>query len=259
MAKKKKAPPGKPAATWLASYADLFTAMFAFFVLLFAMSSVDEAFWEEFAQAASWRGEGQVAILDFAGLGINNHLGNGIMDLPFFDLAIFDFTPGQGQQGQHQMEIIADILQTYFGEAGLAEAVIVEFGEDGTLLIATHGDVYFDTGQATIRPETFPILDVIGSAIGTLGNVVVSVEGHTDNVPINTAQFPDNWTLSAARATNILRYFVYTLGVIEPGNIQAVGHGEYRPIADNLTAEGRQSNRRVEIRIFEAPLEFSAP
>jgi chemotaxis protein MotB len=238
----------------MTSYADMVTVLFALFVMLYAMSDIDEDRFQEFAQAAAIGTPTAPGIFDFAGEGINDLVGNGILQLPEFDMSIFEFIPtteGHAQDA-NQMEVMADILQTYFGDAGLSETVIVEFDPDqGMILIATHGDVYFDSGRDTIRQETFPILEVIGSAIGGLSGVNVSVEGHTDDVPIGTAQFPDNWALSTARATNILRHFVYQLQVIEPDRIQAVGHGEYRPLQSNATAEGRQANRRVEIFIFE--------
>ena len=263
MTKKKKEQAKGGGQPWLTSYADLVTVLFALFVMLYAMSDVDEARWAEFARAAARGTPTAAAIFDFAGEGINDLVGSGILDLPFFDLAIFEFSPTGGDgpdvQQADQMEVVADILQTYFGEAGLADTIVVDFDDVGrVILIATHGDVYFDSGQATIRPATFQILDIIGSAIATMAQASpaahVSIEGHTDNVPIRTAQFQDNWALSTARASNILRYFVYDLGVIEPERIQAVGHGEYRPIATNLTQEGQQANRRVVIRIFEGDL-----
>ena len=256
MAKKQKKQESAPdgPGPWMTSYADMVTVLFALFVMLYAMSDIDEDRFAELAQAAAINAPSP-SIFDFASDGINDLVGNGIMDLPFFDMSIFHYTPSDvgGPHEANQMEVVADVLQTYFGEANLADFVQVEFdGERGMILIQAHGDMYFATGRADIREETFPILDTIGSAISTLDNIIVSVEGHTDDVPIGTAQFPDNWVLSSARATNILRYFVYTLEIIEPDRIQAVGHGEYRPIASNSTAEGRQANRRVEILIFEA-------
>ena len=255
MAKRKKRQDA-PGSSWMTSYTDLVTVLFALFVMLYALSEVDEDLWQEFARAAAIGPMAAAAPFDFADEGVNELMGNGIMDLPFFDLSLFDFIPGQmgdGQhdnQQQHQMEIVADVLQTYFGEAGLGDSIQVDFDGEGQLLISTHGDMYFDSGQAWIRPETFPILEVIASAINTLEGVSVSVEGHTDNVPINTARFPSNWELSVARATSILRYFVDEQGV-DPTIIRATGFGEYHPVADNATPQGQQANRRVEIRIYE--------
>jgi len=252
MAKKQKKKDEGVKSDWMTSYADMVTVLFALFVMLYALSEVDEALWQEFALAAAI-GSGSIEPFDFAGDGVNELLGNGLMDLPAFDLAVFEFTPGQqgqGEAGQHQMEIVADILQTYFGEAGLGDAIEIDFDGEGQLLISTHGDMYFDSGQAWIRPETFEILDVIASAINNLEGVRVSVEGHTDNVPIGTARFPDNLELSVARAASISRYFIDHMGV-DPTIIRATGFGEHHPVDDNATIEGRQANRRVEIRIYE--------
>ena len=252
MAKKQKKKGEGIKSEWLLSYADMVTVLFALFVMLYALSEVDEALWQEFALAAAI-GQGSIEPFDFAGEGVNELLGNGVIDLPMFDLAVFEFVPGQqgeGQAGQHQMEIVADILQTYFGEAGLGDHIQADFDGEGQILITTHGDMYFDSGQAWIRPETFPILDVIASAINNLSNIRVSVEGHTDNVPIGTARFPDNLELSVARAASISRYFINYQGV-DPAIIRATGFGEHHPVADNATDEGRQANRRVEIRIYE--------
>jgi len=252
MAKKQKKKDEGVKSDWMTSYADMVTVLFALFVMLYALSEVDEALWQEFALAAAI-GQGSIEPFDFAGDGVNELMGNGIMDLPMFDLAVFEFVPGQhgqGQAGQHEMEIFQEILQTYFGQAGLGNAIEIEFDGEGQLLITTHGDMYFDSGQAWIRPETFEILDVIASAINNLAGVRVSVEGHTDNVPIDTARFPDNLELSVARAASIARYFIDHQGV-DPAIIRATGFGEHHPVADNATVEGRQANRRVEIRIYE--------
>ena len=252
MAKKQKKKDEGVKSEWMTSYADMVTVLFALFVMLYALSEVDEALWQEFALAAAI-GSGSIEPFDFAGDGVNELLGNGVMDLPLFDLAIFEFVPGQHGQGeaaQHEMEIFQEILQTYFGEAGLGDSIQIEFDGEGQLLITTHGDMYFDSGQAWIRPETFEILDVIASAINNLTGVRVSVEGHTDNVPIGTARFPDNLELSVARAASISRYFIDVMGV-DPAIIRATGFGEHHPVADNATDYGRQRNRRVEIRIYE--------
>ena len=252
MAKKQKKKDEGVKSDWMTSYADMVTVLFALFVMLYALSEVDEALWQEFALAAAI-GSGAIEPFDFAGDGVNELLGNGVMDLPAFDLDVFVFTPGQqgqGEAGQHQMEIVADILQTYFGDAGLGDAIEIDFDGEGQLLISTHGDMYFDSGQAWIRPETFAILDVIASAINNLEGVRVSVEGHTDDVPIGTARFPDNLELSVARAASISRYFIDHMDV-DPTIIRATGFGEHHPVADNATIEGRQANRRVEIRIYE--------
>jgi chemotaxis protein MotB len=110
--------------------------------------------------------------------------------------------------------------------------------------------MYFDSGSAALRPELIGVLQVIGSAISVLDNVMIEVEGHTDWVPINTVRFPDNRELSVARAAAVTRFLEGNFN-IDSANIASTGFGEHRPVADNNTVEGRQLNRRVEIILTE--------
>lgn len=259
MAKKQKKPEEKTLPTWLASYADLFTVLFAMFVLLYALSDVDEERFAQFAMVAS--GRSPLTPLDFGSDGINNLLGSGLMDLPMFDFAVFTDPSGQpgddgnqnNQNNQNAIEIAADILQTYFADSAFAERVEVLQISDSEILLSFYDNMFFNSGSASILPPTFPVLDIVFEAfihlLETNPNIEIRIEGHTDNVPINTAQFPSNWQLSQARAMNILQHL---LGLGIPGaSASAIGFGEYRPIASNETAQGRQMNRRVEIRIFD--------
>ncbi len=104
--------------------------------------------------------------------------------------------------------------------------------------------VLFPSGVATFTNAAYPSLDRIVKIMKT-GPYHLRIEGHTDNVPINTSEFPSNWELSTARAVNVLRYFLDT-GKISPGKVTAVGYSEYHPVATNETPEGRTKNRRVE-------------
>lgn len=104
--------------------------------------------------------------------------------------------------------------------------------------------VLFPSGVATFNDAAYPSLDRIVKIMKT-GPYHLRIEGHTDNVPINTSQFPSNWELSTARAVNVLRYFL-GVGKISSGKITAVGYSEYHPVATNETPEGRTKNRRVE-------------
>lgn len=105
--------------------------------------------------------------------------------------------------------------------------------------------VLFGSGDASLNKSVFAVLDgIIG--IAKSNNLAIQVEGHTDNMPIETAQYPSNWELSTLRAVNILRY-LQRKGDIPPERLAAVGFGEYQPIASNDTPEGRKKNRRIEI------------
>jgi len=113
-------------------------------------------------------------------------------------------------------------------------------------LVMTVADtVLFDLGVAEISPEAFPLLSKIASVISKTSSPI-RIEGHTDNLPIHTEEFPSNWELSTARAVNVLRYFVEK-EKIPPERLSAVGYGEFRPLFPNDTPEHRARNRRVEI------------
>lgn len=103
----------------------------------------------------------------------------------------------------------------------------------------------FDLGVATISAQALPLLQKVGDIIART-NFDVRIEGHSDNLPIQTAQFPSNWELSTARAVNVLRYFLET-GKIASQRLSAVGFGEYQPLVPNDSIEHRAQNRRVEI------------
>ncbi|TSA52542.1 MAG: hypothetical protein D4R45_06860 [Planctomycetaceae bacterium] len=104
--------------------------------------------------------------------------------------------------------------------------------------------VLFPSGVATFAKTAYHPLDRIVEIMKT-GPYHLRIEGHTDNVPINTGKFPSNWELSTARAINVLRYFL-DMGKISSGKVTAVGYSEYHPVATNKTPEGRTKNRRVE-------------
>jgi chemotaxis protein MotB len=137
------------------------------------------------------------------------------------------------------------------------EQMAHDFGADVAIRKTSDGfkavipnPVLFASGDAALSDKIYPILDGI-VAIAKKNNLAVQVEGHTDNVPIETQKFPSNWELSTTRAVNILRYMQTNSGV--PANrLVAVGFAEYRPIADNGTPEGRRENRRIEIIFRQA-------
>jgi chemotaxis protein MotB len=111
----------------------------------------------------------------------------------------------------------------------------------------------FDTGKAEIKAGSILDLSLLGEKLKEYidQNYVLDCEGHTDNVPIKTAQFPSNWELSAARAIAVAKFYVEEMD-FDPQKVSARGFGEYNPIADNATAEGRSMNRRVEIKLSKS-------
>jgi len=106
----------------------------------------------------------------------------------------------------------------------------------------------FDPGKDELKPEAYEALNLVASQLAGLPNPL-RVEGHTDNIPINTPRFPSNWELSASRAITVVRYLIDKFG-IPPAKLSALGYGEFRPIAENDTPEGRALNLRVEIVVL---------
>jgi chemotaxis protein MotB len=120
------------------------------------------------------------------------------------------------------------------------------------LVITVVGDVLFDSGKATIKPEAENILNKVSKVLKeNVPQLNVGIEGHTDNEPIMHSGWKSNWELSTARALSVLHYLVDNQGM-SPERVSAIGYGEYRPVASNDTKDGRQLNRRVEIVVMPA-------
>ncbi len=166
-----------------------------------------------------------------------------------------------GEQGKvradtEEFKKIEKNIAAFLHKKGAEDKVNLKIGPRG-LVISLKDTEFFDSGSASVRPDSMPLLDNIAQAIDKYSNSI-RIEGHTDNIPIKTSQFPSNWELSTARATNIVHYLIKNFG-ITPDRLSAVGYGEFRPIADNSTEEGRQKNRRVDIVVLSSAGEQGEP
>lgn len=197
----------EPVPQWQTIYCSLILLLVVFFVMLIAYSTIDQG---------RLRKVKQVAVSVEA-------------DLPGPSLS---------------MELAMVTLQQLTTQLGVKGDFAVVRTPEGFKAVVPN-PVLFGSGDASLNPAVIPVLDgIIG--IAKSGNLAIQVEGHTDNVPIETVQFPSNWELSTLRAVNILRYLQRS-GDIPHDRLAAVGFGEYQPIASNETPEGRQKNRRIEI------------
>ena len=143
-------------------------------------------------------------------------------------------------------------------EAQLAKEIAgkqVSVGMDERGLVITFLDeILFDSGKAKIRTDAQPVLNKLAAVLQQdLVEQPIGIEGHTDNEPIKRSGWKSNWELSTARATSVLHYLVDE-GRLQPTRVSAIGYGEYRPVAANDTAEGRQQNRRVEVVVLPKAL-----
>jgi chemotaxis protein MotB len=140
-----------------------------------------------------------------------------------------------------------NLLQDMKGEIEKGEITITQLR--GKLKVNMLDEILFDSGKTTIKPQGLEVLERVGSILLDLKDKAISIEGHTDNVPIGaelSKQYPTNWELSAVRATTVARYLQEKIG-IDPGLLSAAGYGEYQPVASNESEEGRAKNRRIEI------------
>lgn len=239
MAKKQKIEEIKMGAPeWMATFSDLMTLLLCFFVLLFASSTQDAA---KFAAIAN-SFDGAPGIMVDGDIMLNEHgmVGSGLEQYPDPPTAIEALTEILADEAKS----IKDEIQEYIDEEGLDSKVGVEqFGDE--IVITFEDFLLFDTGKADIKPAGIPILDTMGVKIReyTLDGYNIRLEGHTDNLPISTPQFPSNWELSSARAIAVGKFFIDQLE-FNPDTVSAEGFGEYKPIADNATEEGRAINRR---------------
>ncbi|MFH1081203.1 MAG: OmpA family protein [Pseudomonadota bacterium] len=135
-------------------------------------------------------------------------------------------------------------LQQMTDDLGMKKDLFIQKTEDGFKAVIPN-PVLFASGDATLDEAVYPMLDGIVK-IAKHNDLAIQVDGHTDNVPIETGKFPSNWELSTMRAVNILRYLQWN-GGIPSTRLVAIGFAQYRPVADNATPEGRRKNRRIEI------------
>ncbi|MDE5893395.1 MAG: OmpA family protein, partial [Acetatifactor sp.] len=150
-----------------------------------------------------------------------------------------------------QNEELAESITEAVQESNMAEQIEVNFTSEYVLL-SLKGAFLFDSGKAVIRTDAYPALDRVGVILERYAGGIIEIEGHTDNVPMHSAQFANNNELSSARALSVFDYLMDNTS-LDPALIKHSGRGEYVPVADNGTEAGRAKNRRVEIRIYNPP------
>jgi len=230
---------GSNTAGWLTTFNDLVTLLMVFFVLLFTMSSVDSRKMQDFQYALQ------------SGLGVlktGTKVSISVKKTQPVDDMSHIMTQAEGKRNKKHSRQPGDKLMDEIQQLTKADLDIqIIHTHQGTRL-SFEDQVLFDFGSATINPAGFVFLDKIADTLDKIP-YAMRVEGHTDNVPIETRRFPSNWELSVARAVNVVKYFA-EVSNIDPNRLSAVGYGESRPVAANDTASNRVKNRRVEILLI---------
>jgi chemotaxis protein MotB len=219
---------------WLVSYADFITLLFAFFVVMYSAAQLDKrragklatAIQTAFSQHGSLPAK-PAEVGGLAATGVPSNLPVGNTDDNEFSLL----------KGQ--------IENALAGEITAGDVVVRQTGEG--LVVSLREIGFFDSGSDEIKPSSAGAFARLAEILRAT-NHEIRVEGHTDNVPIHNARFSSNWDLSTARATATVRLLIQGYGV-QPELLNASGYAEFRPVASNVTTEGRAANRRVDIVI----------
>lgn len=253
--KKKRSEPEEEGGgyNWMDTYGDLVTNLLCFFVLLYAFSSVDSAKWDKIVQA--FTGQSGTATVMAFDVGFAREDAIKAVD-PMVNYENRTDTgatdPGNAQDENSTAEVFDELyqkIQDFIEENGL-EGDMSIIREDDIITIR-FGEVFlFESGKAYLKAQSLELLEkIVGLIEENIASIEkISIQGHTDNIPIHSLEFSSNWALSTARAVNTLQK-VLEYDIIDPKYLTASGCGEYWPVDTNDTAEGRAHNRRVDFVI----------
>lgn len=242
---------------WLVSYADFITLLFAFFVVLFASAKADQKKQMAVSEAIDSAFKSLGLFSEASRHPAKSHSSGGGVEQPLTPMNIV-----MGEEVLSPARVKDDLdtlrrdLEQRLSNQVAQHTVSIRMGRDG-LVISLREAGFFDSGSAIPRPETMPTLREIAETLRRTP-YDLRVEGHTDNVPIHNAAFDSNWELSSARATHIARLML-DLRLISADRLSAAGYAEFHPVTTNSTAEGRASNRRVDLIVLpRTKIDFSA-
>ena len=231
---------------WLLPYADILTLLLALFIVLFAASEVDSKKFQAISSSFNSELQGGTGILDQEApvesldpsttAKLNEDLPSGESDEEI--LAARD---------QQELEDFQTKIEAYIDEKGLSPRLQTEMTVKGLMITIKEG-VLFESGSADIIGGSQTIADEISNLLVSDPPRMIFIEGHTDNIPAGTKEYPTNWELSSARAINFMKILLEN-DDLDPEKFSATGYSEYHPIATNDTPEGRTENRRVEVLI----------
>ena len=264
MAKRKPPEPPKGAPAWQSTFADLMNLLICFFVMLFSMSSIDAQKFEllaaSFNQTFSIFEAGATAIGDgvLPGMGVSqlNELDNYINSTGRNSEG--EMIPEDLQSAAQMMEEaklkeseeLAEKIEEALTEKNFDKEIDIEFTAQYVQL-TLNGALLFDSGSVVIKEEALPLMNQLGIILERFSEGIIEIEGHTDNVPMSGAKYSNNDELSDGRALSVF-YYLEDNTLLDVSRIKHSGRGEYVPIADNSTEEGRAKNRRVEIKVYNS-------
>lgn len=226
-------------AEYMLTYGDMMTLLLCFFVLLFAFSNIDAQKFEAIIRSFN----GSLGVLED---------GNTIVKDSKIEAGEIDENVSSERLELQSFEKLEEKIQEYLDENNLSDDVQL-LDEPAGLLLRFKDNVLFDSGRADVKQDAIIVMSYIADLLNgqEFEDKAINVEGHTDNVPMNSARFPSNWELSLARAANVGRFLVESKS-ISPKRVSVSGYSEYHPIVPNDSAENRSKNRRVDIMILKS-------
>ncbi len=232
--------------SWLIPYADMLTLLLALFIVLFAVSTVDAAKFENMANSFKSALNGGTGPLDYTSpVNIVEQT-----SIPTSENALIptDDRKTNGELDQLQLQQIKDQIDTYIEANDLNNSLKTTLTESG-LIITILDKALFDSGSAEIKEGALNLAKGISQLLVTDPPRQIVIAGHTDNIPIKNNHFRSNWELSAQRSINFMELLLQN-DQLDPTKFSQAGYGEYQPVASNDTPEGRAKNRRVEVKIL---------
>jgi chemotaxis protein MotB len=231
---------------WLVSYADFITLLFAFFVVMYAISTLNEGKYRVLSDALvmAFRHD-RVVTPQTTGMAPMNRTTATPMPAPLRPKVA---DPLRREQERKLLDLAGKIKEALAPLVKTGQVRLTQLPRG--IAVEISASVLFAPGQANLQPDSIAALEAVAHVL-TATSDAVQVEGHTDNVPIASPQFPSNWELASARASSVVRLFVAS-GVI-PVRLTASGYADNRPVESNDTPEGRARNRRVTLLIIAAP------
>ncbi len=231
---------------WLITYADLITLLLVFFVIMYSLSQVDKAKYEELRKSL----QTSIRYVPIEGAGKTTHvIGDGgendtVVPMPFM------------RPDHLALERLEKAVASLAREEGLDQEITTRMEQRG-LVVSISNTAFFAEGQAELRLQIIPVMDRVAGVLKADPHYV-RIEGHTDNMPIRTPRYPSNWELSAVRATTLVRFLVERHS-FPPSRLSAAGYGEYYPRVRNTTEANRALNRRVDIVVLRSALTEQEP
>lgn len=231
---------------WLLPYADILTLLLALFIVLFAASEVDSKKFQAISSSFNSELQGGTGILD-------QEAPVESLDPSTTAKLNEDLPSGESEEeilaakDQQELEDFQTKIEAYIDEKGLSPRLQTEMTVKGLMVTIREG-VLFESGSADIIGGSETIADEISNLLVSDPPRMIFIEGHTDNIPAGTKEYPTNWELSSARAINFMKILLEN-DDLDPEKFSATGYSEYHPIATNDTPEGRTENRRVEVLI----------